>query len=73
MNNMTDAALRQEGMRILLSNLGKVDAERFLALMSREPFDYTQWQSGLFTDMSVEQLSSDAMRYYSAKHPADEE
>ena len=30
-----------EGMNVLLENLGAVDAERFIALMNKEPFDYT--------------------------------
>lgn len=32
-------------MLLLLRGLGEVEAERFLALMSREKFDYTVWRS----------------------------
>ena len=70
MNNITDTALRQEGMRVLLERLGKVDAERFITLIIREPFDYTGWQRGLFPDSSIDELNAEAMRYYNQQHPA---
>jgi hypothetical protein len=59
----TDTALRYEGMRALVDGLGRVGAERFIALVIREPFDYTEWQSGLFEDMGVRELSAAAMEY----------
>lgn len=40
-----DAVIRRESMSLLLENMGKVDAERFLSLIIREPFDYTEWQT----------------------------
>lgn len=43
-DHRTDTALKWEGMEILIKNLGYVDAERFVALMNREPFDYTKWR-----------------------------
>ena len=39
----TDTIVKQEGMNALISKLGYVDAERFIVLLSREPFDYTKW------------------------------
>jgi hypothetical protein len=30
-----------------------VEAERFIALMLREPFDYTEWQRGLYKDVPL--------------------
>ena len=41
---MPDMVLRNRGMEILSQNLGKVEAERFVTLMIREPFDYTKWR-----------------------------
>jgi len=35
--------------------------------MQKEPFDYTQWQQTLFSDMSIEELSSEAMEYWKKK------
>jgi hypothetical protein len=59
-----EMALRNEGMRILIDNLGNVEAERFISLIIREPFDYTEWQRGLFDNMSVKELSNVAMNEY---------
>ncbi len=57
-----DTLVRTEGMKILLEGLGKVDAERFISLIIKEPFDYTKWQKDLFSGMSVRELSSLAMK-----------
>jgi hypothetical protein len=59
-----EMALRNEGMKVLINNLGRVDAERFISLIIREPFDYTEWQRDLFNDMSVKELSNLAMSEY---------
>jgi hypothetical protein len=59
-----EMALRNQGMKVLINNLGKVEAERFISLIIREPFDYTEWQRDLFNDMSVKELSNLAMREY---------
>ena len=61
---LAEMALLNEGMRVLLNNLGAVEAERFISLIIREPFDYTEWQRGLFNDMSVKELSRLAMEEY---------
>jgi hypothetical protein len=63
----TEMALRDEGMKVLINNLGRVEAERFISLIIREPFDYTEWQKGLFNDMSVKELSNLAMNEYKNK------
>ena len=63
----TDTILRNEGMHILINTLGNVEAERFISLINRDPFDYTEWQQNLFTDMSVQELSNAAMQQYSIK------
>ena len=60
----TDTILRNTGMRILIQNLGKVEAERFIMLINREPFDYTEWQRNLFEGLSVRELSNAAMKNY---------
>ena len=56
--------LRNEGMKILINNLGSVEAERFISLIIREPFDYTEWQRDMFNTMSVKELSDKAMKDY---------
>jgi hypothetical protein len=62
-----EMALRDEGMKILISKLGRVEAERFISLIIREPFDYTEWQRNLFNNMSVKELSNLAMKEYKNK------
>jgi hypothetical protein len=57
---MTDMQIRQEGYRALVHALGDVDAERFVALIQREHFDYTEWQRTLWADKTVEQISQAA-------------
>ncbi len=60
----TDTILRNKGMKTLVTHLGKVEAERFIYLINREPFDYTEWQNNLFSGLSVKQLSQLAMKDY---------
>lgn len=45
---------------MLINNLGMVEAERFIMLIQREPFDYSKWQENLFEDMSIEEISKNA-------------
>jgi len=59
----TNTILRDDGMRILAEQLGLVEAERFIALMRREPFDYTQWRQGLYKDVSLSSFLQDAQKY----------
>ena len=59
-----EMVLRNEGMKILIDKLGHVEAERFISLIIREPFDYTEWQRNLFNDLSVRELSNMAMNEY---------
>lgn len=62
---LTDTEIKKKGFRILIENLGDVDAEKFISLINKEPFDYTQWQSNLWSDQTVNQLSEKAMDYRS--------
>ena len=43
-------------MRALRERLGPVEAEKFIVLIRREPFDYTEWQQTLWQDKSVDEL-----------------
>jgi len=56
----TDTLLRTDGMNTLIKNLGLVEAERFIMLIQREPFDYTKWQENLFEDMTIEEIYNNA-------------
>lgn len=58
----TDTEIRLQGMEALLQRLGEVEAERFISLIQREPFDYTSWQRTLWASNSVRELSRHAMQ-----------
>jgi len=64
----SDTVLRQEGMRILSDKLGLVEAERFISLIIREPFDYTKWQENLYEDMTIEELTEKANKFWNETH-----
>jgi hypothetical protein len=57
----TDTEIKATGFRALVDALGEVQAEKFIALIQREPFDYTQWQRTLWPDRSIEEISKAAM------------
>jgi len=58
---MNDTILMSTGMKILVEHLGLVEAERFVYLMNKAPFDYTEWHGTLFEGMSVREISAAAM------------
>jgi hypothetical protein len=58
---LTDTEIKIEGLRVLAQNMGDVEAERFVALLQREPFDYTKWQRGLWAGRTIEDISGAAM------------
>jgi hypothetical protein len=63
----TDTLIKREGFKALFEKLDIVEAERFIALIKREDFDYTEWRKDLWEDMTVEELSSKAMEYQKTK------
>jgi len=58
---ITDTEIKLKGIQILAEYLGDVEAERFIALIQREPFDYTKWRQGLDEDLTIEAISQKAM------------
>ncbi|GHT14254.1 hypothetical protein FACS1894170_11090 [Planctomycetales bacterium] len=59
---MNETVLMRQGMDTLITHLGYVEAERFISILLREPFDYTEWRKkGLQTDKSIEEMSREAM------------
>lgn len=59
---ITDTEVKVKGIKALMDSLGSVDAERFISLIQREPFDYTKWQRTLWEEQSVEEISRNAMK-----------
>ena len=59
----SDTLIKSEGMRVLAENLGIIEAERFITLILREPFDYTEWQRNLYGNISVNELYNKITEY----------
>ncbi|QTA81490.1 Uncharacterized protein dnl_38270 [Desulfonema limicola] len=59
----TDSEIKLSGFEVLSYNLGMVEAEKFIALIQRERFDYTKWRENLFTGLSGEEISKRAMEF----------
>lgn len=60
---MTDTEIKVKGFEVLTRYMGLVEAEKFVSLIQREPFDYTKWRANLFEGMTGEEISKKAMEY----------
>jgi hypothetical protein len=56
----TDSEIRLKGMQALISTLGLVEAERFILVMTRDRFDYTQWRQEGLPKISLKELAQEA-------------
>jgi hypothetical protein len=61
---MNDTIILNTGMKALIEKLGNVNAEKFISLIIKEPFDYTQWQRTLYDGMTIDEISNRAMDLY---------
>jgi hypothetical protein len=68
MSTITDTEIKLKGMEALITALREVQAEKFISLMMREPFNYTEWQRDLWKDKSVGEISKMAMEYRRKKN-----
>lgn len=59
---ITDTEIRVKGVQVLAQYLGDIEMERFIALIQREPFDYTKWRQNIDDDESIESISKKAMQ-----------
>ena len=57
---LNSTLLKIQGMKVLAESLGLVEAERFIALLRREPFDYTEWQRELYRDVPLKTFLQNA-------------
>ncbi len=58
---ITDTEIKAKGFQVLAQHLGDIEAERFVALIQREPFDYTKWRQEMDEELSLEEISRKAM------------
>ena len=52
----SDQALGSRCMDVLMRNVGLLETERFIAHLSRESADYTEWRQNQFDDLTIEEL-----------------
>ena len=55
--------IKHEGFQAIFEKLDLVEAERFIALIKRDNFDYTEWRMSLCENMTVEDIFWKAMEY----------
>ena len=60
---ISDNELTMRGMNLLKAEFGPVDAERFVYVMTRDGFDYTEWQKDLFKGETVRSLGEKMMAF----------
>ncbi|MCL1792220.1 MAG: hypothetical protein FWG40_12930 [Peptococcaceae bacterium] len=67
---MTDTLLKSRAMDVLVKSLGVVETERFITLILKEPFDYTEWRrTNLPDNIPVEVLNRQATEYWNRLYP----
>ena len=66
---LTEKELRQQAVEALAVKLGPVEALRFLALVSREPFDYQRWRKEYFSHFNVDELLGEVREHHGQKTP----
>lgn len=59
----SEIEIAYDGMNVLIERLGMVEAEKFISMIHRESFDYTEWRKKLWPDKSVREISREAMEY----------
>ena len=63
----TDTEIRIAGMQTLLTALSDIETERFLMLINREKFDYTQWRGQQWNTDTVASLAALARKIQAAQ------
>jgi hypothetical protein len=66
---LTEDELRRQAVRALHERLGPVEALRFLALISREAFDYQKWRSEYFARYDMDHLLDEARKEKTPHNP----
>ena len=60
---MNDNEILNEGITLLIEEMGVVKAQKFISLINQEKFDYTKWRKDLFKNKTVKEISQEAMDY----------
>ncbi|MCL2717251.1 MAG: hypothetical protein FWE14_00500 [Lachnospiraceae bacterium] len=59
----TDNVVRIEAIDALIATLGSIDTGRFISMIKRDTFDYTEWQKELWKDKSIEEIHAMATEH----------
>jgi len=59
-----DSIILDEGMNALRVHLGYIETEKFISLILKDSFDYTEWQRDLWNDKSVYDIHKAAEQLY---------
>jgi hypothetical protein len=54
--SLTNQGVWEKGLAVLENQLGPVQTLQFMAMVSRQPFDYQQWREERFGGMSVDEI-----------------
>lgn len=55
---LIDEGLWEKGIALLESQLGPAQTMQFMAMISRQPFDYQQWRDRRFGKLSIDEILS---------------
>jgi len=58
----TDTEIKLDGTKALIKAMGTVEAERYIALIARERFDYTTWRKKNIIEDDIAAVSKAAMK-----------
>ena len=61
MRNTT--VVMEEGIDLLLRNLGVLETELFISTLLKEPFDYTEWQKKHYADVDLHTFNMRAVAF----------
>jgi hypothetical protein len=62
----TDTAICQAAMNILVQTFGPLDTERFISMVKRDTFDYTEWRRTQWNDITIDEMYTAAAGLRSA-------
>jgi hypothetical protein len=65
----TDIEIQKTGYDALMATLSPLEFERFLVMIKREKFDYTQWRGDQFKNMTVDEIAHAAESYNTENYP----
>ena len=66
---MSESELTAKCLNALFDTVGPAEAERFVYIMNRDNFDYTEWQKDLFANETLDSLVA-KVRAHAAKRRA---